>query len=239
MNMVTPHDSNRKIPNLIMAKDERRGIETPWSSRYNPLDEELKKLCAHCDMGYEIYADTTNRRWIFDAIAGVDRTKAQSSVSPVFFSLESRNIGHYKYTEDYQDYSNTGYSGGAGEDERRLIYILGSENEGLRRHETFLDCGNVDLIDELIYYASQKLSEYKEAKTLETTALPRVFIFGRDYFIGDKVSVYISRLNLSLETRVTAVREIWERQTGYRTEMRLGGELPNLYTILKKSSEVR
>lgn len=239
-NIVAPYDNNRKIPHVIMATNQNRGITMPWRSRFSILSEELYNICAYSEIGYEIYADTANKQWIFDVIQGANRTKSQSVLSPVSFNMEYQNVDSYRYTEDYQNYRNVGIAGGQGEDENRLIYVIGgTEYTGLQRWETFLDCGNAADITELKYYGEQKLNEFREAKTVEVSALPRVFIFNEDYFLGDKVSVYISRLGLSIDSRITSVKEIWERPSGYKIEMRFGGRLPNLFTILNKSEEVR
>lgn len=239
MNTITPYDANRKVDHLTMATSKDRGINIPWRSRFSKLDEELYNIGAYTEVGYKIYADVNNNKWIFDTVHGTDRTKSQTIVDPVFFNLEYQNVESYKYAEDRQNFKNVGYAGGQGEDEKRLIYVIGAENKGLQRHEIFLDCGSAADITELIYYGSQKLSEYQEVKSIEASTLPRVFQFEKDYFLGDKVSVYISRLGLKLDTQITSVTEIWERATGYRADIRFGARLPNLFSVLNQSREVR
>jgi len=238
-NMTAPRDSARRFNDLHMAVNLGRGVEFPWQARLEPLDEVLTDICIFSDMGYEIYLDLANRRWVFDVIPGADRTKSQSKLSPVSFNMEFQNIEAYRYGEDFSNFRNTGYAGGQGEDEKRLIYILGGENRGHDRFETFLDCGMARNIDELKYYGNQRLSEFREVKSLELSALPKVFYFDRDYFLGDKVSVYISRLGLAVDARITAVREIWEAVGGYRAQVRLGAKLPGIYDVLKRGSVVR
>ena len=239
MNMTSPGDSARRFSDLILAADLRRGIDFPWQARFGPLDEVLRDICSFADMGYEIYADIENRRWIFDVIPGTDRTKNQTALSPVSFNMEFQNIESYRYLEEYRNFRNTGYAGGEGEDENRLIYILGGENTGHDRFETFLDCGMARNINELIHYGTQRLSEFREIKSLELSALPKVFRFEKDYFLGDKVSVYISRLGLSIDARITTVREIWERQGGYRAQIRFGAGLPSIHDVLGRAGSVR
>ncbi|MDR2903552.1 MAG: siphovirus ReqiPepy6 Gp37-like family protein [Clostridiales bacterium] len=239
MNMVTSYDRGRIHPHVTMTPDQARGTVIPWKSRYAKLDEELYNICSYADIGYEIYADTANKRWLFDVITGTDRSKSQDAVSPVSFTMEYQNLDSYRYVEDYQNYKNVGYTGGSGEDENRLVYTIGANITGDDRWETFLDCGNAANIDELIYYGNQKMNEYKEAKTVEVSALPRAFIFDKDYFLGDIVTIIISRIGLRLDTRITAVKEIWERPSGYKAEARFGDKVPNIFTILNKSKEVR
>jgi hypothetical protein len=190
-------------------------------------------------MGYRIAADVKNGRWLFDVVPGTDRSMGQEDASPVTFRMEYSNISDYRYAEDRQNHRNTGYAGGQGEDEKRLVYILGDEHRGLDRHEVFLDCGNAQDINELIMYGGQRLGEYYEAKTVEVGALPRTFAFERDYFLGDKVTVMITRLGLNIETRITSVRETWERAKGHTVEARFGERLPNLFTVLQRTEVVR
>lgn len=241
-NVAQPFDQKRTIPCFVIAADKRRGKEFPAQLRYTNLAEDISKLAEYGEMGFEVYADIAEKKWVFDVIEGVDRSKEQDVVSPVFFNMEILNLLHYKYTEDYQNYRNTGYAGGKGEDEKRLMQILGAENTGYDRFETFLDCGNVDL-DDLLYYGNIKLSELKEAKTLETRALPKVFIFDKDYFLGDRVTIYLSKLGLTLHSKITGVKEVWEREVGYTTELRFGYKIPNAFDVLgtniSQKSEVR
>jgi hypothetical protein len=239
MHMVMPYNPNRIIPRLHMAEDAGRGRAFPWQTRYEPLHEVLHGACQYAEMGYGIFADTANARWVFDVIPGTDRTASQDTVSPVTFRVEYNNIDNYRYAEDRQNHKNTGYAGGQGQDERRLVYVLGDTNAGLDRREVFLDCGNAGDIDELLHYGGQRLLEYGEVKAVEISTLPRTFIFEKDYFLGDMVTVIISRLGLAVDTRITSIRETWERGTGHAVEARFGAKLPNLFTVTQKTEVIR
>ena len=237
-NLVNPFAAGRKIPRLEIAPDLQRGIEMPSQLRFTPLADDMYNIALFAEMGFEIYADVENQRWVFDVIEGADRTVNQEELSPVTFNIENQNIDEYRYIEDYQNYKNTGYAGGQGENENRLVQIIGAENTGLDRFETFIDCGSADLTD-LLHYGNLRLAEFAAVKTLEAKALPKVFIFDKDYFLGDKITAYISRLGLELPVRVTAVKEIWERQLGHRKEVRFGDKVPNIFTILEKTEGIR
>ena len=236
--LVYPYNDKRKIPNMIMAPDLGRGLVFPWKSRYQKLSDELYNIGTYAEMGYEIYADIVNKQWAFDVVPGVDRTRGQGENDPVWFDMGFHNISQYKYSEDYSQHRSTGYVGGAGEDENRLVYTLGADIQGEERWEEFLDCGNVADISELIYYGEQKLNGFKFVKNIEADTLPRVFVFEKDYFLGDEVTVKVDRLGIEFDTRITAVKEIWERPDGYRTVVRFGGNLPNLFTVLNTKKEV-
>jgi len=236
--IVNPYDQSRKIPGVTVMADKGRGPVTSAQLRYTYLSDDLPKIAAQSEMGFEIYIDLAAKSWVFDVIPGTDRSASQYDISPVSFSTDYQNISGYTYTENYQNYKTTGYAGGAGTDENRLITTLGGEFTGLDRWETFLDCGSAATVNDLTSTGGLKLSENAVAKTLSVDAPPKVFLFDRDYFLGDLVTVVISRLGLTLDTRVEGVSEVWERDSGYTAKVRFGGQVPNMFTILKQRGEV-
>jgi len=238
-NVTNPFDKNRKIHNFVIAANKNRGAAVQWQARYSELLEELAAIGASTGMGFWVYADIQGKRWIFDVIEGADRTRGQSVLSPVSFNMEYQNVAGYEYTEDYSNFRNTGYIGGKGDAAEREVAVLGDSNAGRDRFETFIDCGGAADTDELNDLGSQKLSEMEAVKNVEASALPRVFIFEEDYFIGDTVSLYLTRLGLEIPAKVTAVNEIWERESGYKTEIRFGERLPNIFSVLQKKDVVK
>ena len=237
--LANPFDAGRTFQNLVVAEDLGRGKEFPWQTRFQPLYKEMESIGNFAEMGFSFFADITHRQWVFDVVPGADRTKGQELLSPVVFRTEHSSIDGYRYVEDFQRYRTTGYALGSGEDENRMRFTIGAEFIGRDRWEVALDCGSPDDMAALIEYGTQRLAEYHEVKSVEVDALPRAFRFERDYFLGDLVSVYISRIGLELDTRITSVREIWERNGGYRAEIRFGGELSNMFTIWNRREEVR
>lgn len=238
-NLTESPIAGRSIPFIEIAEDKQQGIEFPWQERYRRLNEVIQEIAEYGKIGWKAYFMPKDKKIVYDTVLGTDRTLEQTTVSPVVFKMEFANVGSYKYTEDYGQFRTTGICGGSGEDENRLIYTIGTEFEAENRFEEFLDCGNAANINELIYYGNQKLNEYKEVKNIEADTLPRTFAYGKDYFLGDLVSVYIDRLNLYIQTRITEINEIWERETGYRCQIQFGHKLPNLFTVLKNKTEVR
>ncbi|MDE6181745.1 MAG: siphovirus ReqiPepy6 Gp37-like family protein [Eubacteriales bacterium] len=238
-NMVSPFDENRKFKNMIIAKNTNFDKTFPWKARYSNLAEELENICSYAEIGYSITVDLKNKQFVFDIIKGIDRTRKQSEVSPVVFRTEYSNIGEYTYTEENKDFKNTGYAGGYGEDENRLIYILGAENKDINRFETFLDCANSDNIDDLKFYGEQKMTDLKPKKNIEVFALPKTFKFEEDYFLGDKVTIFINRLGIEIDTIITSVTEVWEREVGYNCEICFGDKVPNIFSIQNRKELIR
>jgi hypothetical protein len=237
-NVINPFDTNRKFQNFAIAPNLNRGGVFNWQARYSGLLEELEIIGNQYGMGFQVYADLPRKQWVFDVIEGRNRGKNQSELSPVSFNMAYQNVSGFEYSEDYSQFRNTGYIGGKGENESREFYIAGAENTGRDRHEVFVNCSNAANSAELQLSGQQKMSEYAPSKTIEASALPNVFLYGRDYFLGDAVNLFIARLNLDITAKVTASKEIWERQTGYKTEIRFGEKVPNLFNMLLKRKDV-
>lgn len=238
-NMILAFDSNRNFKNMIIAENTNFGKIFPWKARYSNLNEELENICSYAEVGYLIEVDLKNKQFVFDIVRGKDRTRKQQELSPVVFRTEYSNIGEYTYSEENKDFKNTGYAGGKGEDEKRLIYILGAENKGIDRFETFIDCANSEHIDELKFYAGQKMEDMNAKKTIEVFALPKTFEFEKDYFLGDKVTIFINKLGIEVDTIITSVTEVWEREVGYNCEIRFGDKVPNIFSLQNRKEVIR
>jgi len=236
-NLADPADPARKIPGLTVAPDQARGVPVPAQLRFGTLAADIAGICQYARMGYEIYADCTNAAWIMDVIEGADRSMSQSANAPVFFSIKEQNVSDYRYVQNAANYRNVAYCGGQGENETRLIQTVG-QAAGLDRFETFIDCGNAAIAD-LLALGQIKLADFQSVKTLDLTALPRVFVLGRDYFLGDTVTAYIADIGLTLDTRVESVTEIWERAAGYTAQARFGSKVPDIFAVLADNSVTR
>lgn len=209
--MVAPEDPHRVYPGVIIAPDLLRGPLMRWQSRNEPLTDIYKSIGEQTGMGYDIRLDIDNSRFIFDVIAGRDRTSG--SDYPVVFSSKWSNVSGLKYTENAANYYNTAYCGGAGENEGRLIQTVYEDDvirSGFARREIFIDCGSIDNIDDLIYEGKYKLAGYAYVRGLSGEIAPAgPFVYMKDWDLGDMVTIQ-SRTH-ERDARITEVREIYER----------------------------
>ena len=232
---VEPYEPARAFTLLRIGENQNRGQVFSWQARYSILLDELSDIGKYAGMGFAVTAHAGEKQLAFETVFGTDRSKNQDIVSPVSFNMEYQNLADYSYTEDYSNYRTTAYAGGDGKDENRPVITLDGDISGLLRFEAFIDCSNAKNTAELQALGRQKLSELAAAKNVEASALPKAYIFGQDYFLGDLVTLYISRLGLDISARVTSAVEVWERQSGHKTEIRFGEKLPNIFTTsLKK-----
>ena len=211
--MVHPENAARVFPRLVIAADLLRGMAMRWSSRFEGLDAVFKGIGEYSGMGYDILPDSAANQFILDVIPPRDRTAG--SATPIVFSSAFGNVSDIQYSASIKGWVNAGYAGGAGEDESRLIQTV-YENDtavsGWDRREAWFDCGSVDVIDDLIFEGKHKLSEKKRTESLNGAVLDTgPFVYGRDWDIGDTVTVQSKRLSVAVNLPVTGVRETYEK----------------------------
>lgn len=210
--MINPAEPKRKFSRLVLATNQDRGVKTRWSSRFEPLSTVFKDIGEFCGMGYDITLDLDNKQFVFDCNPGVTRTI--TSETPVIFSVDWGNLDSSKYTVETKNYANTGYAGGAGEAEARLIQIVYESDlsvSGFGRREKWLDCGSVDMYDDLIYEGKYKLKELEKVQSLTGDISPTgSFLYGRDWELGDIVTLQSKAVGLERDVQITVVKETTE-----------------------------
>ncbi|GAA0429279.1 hypothetical protein GCM10008934_18620 [Virgibacillus salarius] len=86
--LVNPDDPKRKISNLVIAPDQKRGQHITWQSRFKNIAEELQDISLATELGWDITLDLENRQYVFDVVEGVNKTTDQDEVPPILFSPE-------------------------------------------------------------------------------------------------------------------------------------------------------
>lgn len=239
--MVHPEDATRAFPNLALIPDLGRGAATVWMSRYEQLDGVLQRIGEYTDTGWQISINLQKKQLEFDVLCGTDRSISQNETSRVLFSREFESIGSLNYSRDNSNLKNVGYAGGAGEGADRIILKItneAAEPTGLARHETFLDCGSVEITESdtamsLSEEGKHKLLEYPMTESLTATIAPSgSFQYLEDWDLGDKVTVFSRTVGVSLDTRITEITERYEAQE-FGLDVCFGVPAPDLGRIIK------
>lgn len=255
-NVVNPLDPKRKIENVIIAPNQNRGSSISWQSRFKNLAEEISSISLNTGLGWDIYIDTKLKKWVFDVVEGKDLTVNQSENPPVIFSPQFDSLKQLAYTESELNFKNAAYVGGQGEGADRRIVEIGT-NTNLERHEIFIDARDVKEKDEddqplpeqtivqnLTDRGQQQLNELLHEEYLEGQILTMSpFKYEVDYNLGDIVTVQNKDWLVTMDTRITEIKEIYE-STGYRIEAVFGNDRPTLIKKIKQelsqiSNEVR
>ena len=260
-NVITPVDSKRKIPQLLLAPDLNRGPHINWQSRFKNLAEDLAEISLVSGIGWGVRVDYDLRKWIFDVSEGRDLTANQDVHSPVIYSPQFDNIKTMHYVDSDLNYRNTAYVAGQGEGVLRRVIELGQAS-GLARKELFVDARDVseetdiegedpvprppqDIINDLISRGNQKLAELIQETFLESQIMTHsTFKYEKDWDLGDIVTVQYKDWGVTLDARITEVKEIYEPDNDVQIEVVFGNSRPTLIQKIKQelsqiSGEVR
>ncbi|SHI89859.1 virus ReqiPepy6 Gp37-like protein [Clostridium amylolyticum] len=220
-NCVTPVDVKRKIEQLQLAPDKKRGPIIAWQSRFKYLDFELEQMCTVAGIGWEVYLDLYSKKFIFDVVEGIDRTKDYNS--RVIFSEEFDNITNSTHINNSLSYKTMGYVAGQGEGEDRSVQeVFKTADIGLSRRELFIDARDIENENNLEDRAKAKLAEYDYITSNESTAINSNFIYEKDWDLGD-----IIILKNSTGESYQRVAEITEVYEGHRKiDIVLGSVIP-------------
>lgn len=232
-NIFNPADMGRKIYQIAIANNLNRGQQDRWRGSFEVVSDKLEEIGEYSNMGWDVFLDITNKKWVFDVVLGRDLTVSQNILPPVIFSVDFDNIKGQSYIDSAINHANVAYAGGQGEEENRLIQQIGNAT-GFERIETFLDCSSAEDITELIEEGNRGLEEFKKISTFESQVLDfGSFVYGVDWDLGDIVSVQNKKWNLTMDTRIVEVKEIYE-QNGFNLELVFGNTVPSPWNKLKK-----
>lgn len=223
-----------KFPFLVINDDQQRGEIIKWQSRYKNLADELEQISVLTGLGWHIYPDFNSRSWIFDIFNGRNFTAGQNINPPVIFSPEFDNIKGQEYIDSLINHGNYAIVAGQNEGADREVVLLGSDATGLDRHVIFVDARDVQDVDDLPARGEAKLAEHQRVVSFEAEVLTQgPFKYGLDWDVGDIVTVQNKDWNLTMDTRITDVTEIYE-PGGFRLNVVFGNSLPTLVGLIKK-----
>lgn len=256
-NIRTPE---RDISWIKIAPTQNRGIKTVWQARLTNLHDELKHISEDTGLGWYGYLNRKEKCIYFDSLEGTDRTVNQIENPMVheylkdftqeqlqkythkqlegtikhpyiIFSEKKKNLLEGKTTDDNSNYKNVGYVAGKGENEDRLITVLGTA-KGFDRREVLIDLNNIEDIDELKTEGQKKLDTYKTIQSIEGKVyqIPNME-WERDFFLGDLVTLESN--GLYEDKRIIQAKEIYERNNK-TVELGFGDKVPTLGEEIKR-----
>lgn len=227
--------TERNVEILQVAETQNRGPSTVWQSRFENVHDVLKHIAEDTGLGWTIYADLTNKKFVFDTLESTDKTLNQKDVPQILFTKSKGNLKESRRYNDLSGLKNVAYVGGKGENEDRPIVVRGNAT-GINRREVFIDLNNINDMDELNTEGDKKLSEHKEINSTEGQVYSiENMEYEVDWYLGDKVSMKIN--NVVEHKIISAVREIYERNNT-NIEITFGDKTPTIIDELNKSKEV-
>ncbi len=184
-NMTAPEDGNRKMPRLKIGQTAQGKEKDSYMARLKVLTEVVGNLCANATIGYEIVGDIENNCFVFNTLAGVDRSIEQTENSPVIFSQLRNNLFSATYESGNEDLLNAVYSTGA--DVTQLVVRDDEVPMGILRRETAIDI-SVETVADIKDYTLAQITGNIENNSYELD-IRGVEDFGKKYRLGDYITV--------------------------------------------------
>lgn len=249
---VNPADENRKIPFLECATDEKIGKTISFQKTGGEVYDAITSIAKDADLGFDILFRPKEKKLIFKVHAGVDRT-AESSNEQVVFSTALEDLLKSSYYTNNQDVKTLAYVAGEGDGINRKYVVSGNlTTKGFARKELYVDARDVqseyknedgststltnDEYDNLLNDRGiEKLSACDLTETFEASM--RVvgnvqYVYGVDYFKGDKVIVEDEEIGVKVIAKITEVSENYDDK--YELEITFGYSYPTLIEKLKQ-----
>lgn len=227
--------SGMEFPMLEISSNQNQGEKIKWQSRYKNLEEELELISRLTNLGWHIYLDFKLKRWIFDIYNGRNFSASQNINPPVIFSPEFDNVKSQEYIDSLVGFGNFAIVAGQGEGVEREIVMTGSDAAGLDKHVIFVDARDIKDSADLEVRGQSKLNEYKRTISFKSEVLPTgPFQYEKDWNLGDVVTVQNKDWNITMDTRITEVTEIYEAG-GFKLNVCFGESLHTLTERFKLS----
>lgn len=243
-------DDERKIEGFTFINNVIDNTAIRYQVTGKSLSDIFQPLSETYDIGYEVYLNMEEKAFEFTLFRGKDLTIGNKDGNkPVIFGTDFNNILKSEYVSDKNNYRNVAYVAGEGEGENRVVVeVKQTESAGFFRREIVVDARDIQkansisrMTDEeynelLQQRGKEKLSEFRKVESYDAELMSDArtgFVYGKDYFLGDTVSVVDKNLGVILSAKITEVTVTFA-EDGYTVEPTFGFGLPTLYDKLKK-----
>ena len=216
----------------------------------------LQNIAVDADLGFDIIFKPREKKLLFKVTKGVDRSTVSVSDDGsklVIFSTDLDDILSSSYYTNNQDVKTLAYVAGEGEGaERKHLTSGDNASSGFLRRELYVDARDLrteilsedntvititddEYIELLNERGNEKLAERIEVETFE--AKMRVageiqYVYGVDYFKGDKVIIQDTELGIQVIAKVTEVSQNYDDE--YELVITFGYEYPTLIQKVKR-----
>lgn len=236
-------DSGRNIPELVLGPDagiaQRIVDENGKAARKQVTHDNLLTYTDSLlrEFGMGAYCGlSSSLKLAYTVFAGVDRSISNTAGnSPVIFSQDFDNLLTSNYLYDTSNLKNTALIGGSGEGAARFHSVIKNASvTGLARREMFVDASSHSKTYTDDSGAEQTIADDEYDVQLKTLGLQEVakheivetfdgaidltngsFVYGRDFFLGDVVTVQDVEIGLYINPRILEITEVYD-ENGYQ-----------------------
>ena len=222
-NVISPSVSARAVPDFVL--DSAGGYEDTIETQVfgENISEWLQSIGQTYHYGHEVYI--SGGKYHFRLYQGTDRTEDQMDVMPIIFSPGFDNVRSATYTVDRTLFKNAALVGGEGEGTDQRTASVGTA-AGMARKEMYVDgsgvSSNGEIITESTYtkllkqYGKEQLAAVQTSESFEAEIYDGLYQMGRDYFLGDLVSVE-NDMGITGSARLTGIIESIDESGPVRT----------------------
>ena len=205
--IISPSIADRKIDNFVFVKSEDEAItsltiEEAEYSKDETIYDIIEKNCQEFEIGFKVTL-TSDNKFAFTLYKGVDRSYDQTAVPYVIFSPAFDNLTSSSFLKSYTDYKNVALVTGTktvetideetGTETSETVDVSATVGEasGLDRRETHIDGGSIQGdTSVLTKKGNEELAALKKTEAFEGEAnVFNMFVYGKDFFIGDMVQL--------------------------------------------------
>lgn len=257
-NVVDPTDSKRKISDIVLADNLNRGKHIKLSTNYENLAEVIEQISLQSGLGWNIVIDRENKRFILGMMEGYDLTDSQSNLPPAKFSTEFGSLESMSYMESDLDYKNVaivigpdkpGQEDVPDEEKEKYMVVVG-DAEGHERFEMLVNASvdteievdenareprpEEDIIADMITVGENELAENTQEIYVEGQALTKSRLtYQKDYDLGDMVTLQNKDWGITMDARITEVKEIYE-PGNIKIDLTFDNSFPTLIDKIKR-----
>lgn len=206
------------IPLLQTADGTGDETKTGFQATYKNLLSHIGKLARYAEIGFRVVPDFKGRTMTFETYKGVDRTQAQGENPRVIFSEGYQNLNCAKHNYSDDSHITKVIVGGAGEGADR-IYVTVGGGSGFGLKEGFVDARDINrdgmtearYLEALRNRGEEYLAEHGILENFEAEVAADVnFTYGKDYDLGDIVTVRKEKWGINQNLRITEICEVYE-----------------------------
>lgn len=238
-------DSGRNMPELVLGASagtahvivDETGATAQKQVTHDNLLDYTDSLLEEYGMG-ALCVLNDSLKFAYTVFEGSDRSiDNKAGKPPVIFSQDFDNLLSTEYSRNETELKNTALIGGEGEGTARFCSILkDSAVTGLARREIFVDASrhskkykdendvektltDAEYDAQLKTLGMQKVAEMQIVETFdgEIDLTNSSFVYGRDFFLGDIVTVQDVEIGLYINPRILEIIEVQD-DDGYRVE---------------------
>ena len=242
-------DSRRNIPilglaglnNLPQVITGASGETAQKQVSYQNLMEYTDKVLQEYKLSAKVILNNSNKKLLYSVFEGADRsTDNTEGNEAIVFSVDYDNLNSSDYFYTETQLRNAALIGGEGEGLERFYTLLTSGKSGLQLREIFVDASSInrtyqDENEEEQTYTNaeyramlnqkgqEQLAQHIITETFsgEVNATFGMWLYGRDYFLGDVVTVQDNKIGKYVNSRITEATEVQD-DNGYTVNVVFG-----------------